>query len=98
MTDHPDEGPEIAIDPATGRPDDTVERMQHWAARWITPFLAGAVGAALGWRLGLLLVAIAVVIRVEAWRTRVALGPTCYQAAREALEEHALTWPPVRHE
>lgn len=95
MTNSPDEGPEIAIDPATGRPDDTVERMQHGAAKWITPFIVGVVWAALGWRLGVLMAAIAVVIRLEAYRTRVALGPLCYAAAREALYNHAITWPPV---
>ncbi|MEQ1760189.1 MAG: hypothetical protein ABL986_17880 [Vicinamibacterales bacterium] len=70
-------------------PEDTVGMIK--AKRWsdlATPLLAGVIYVVLDWRMTLLFVAIAWVVRLEGKRVRAAQWPESYHAMRVVMDEH----------
>ena len=61
-------------------------RARRWVD-WVPLLLAGAITGAVGWRAGLVFLALVITIRLEVNRVLAAIWPQCYHAVRKAVED-----------
>ena len=76
------------MSPVDDSPQPTIGviRSRRWAD-WVHPLLLGVIIAFVGWKAGLVFVAVVITIRLEVNRVLAAIWPECYHAVRKAVED-----------